>query len=257
MQTHWMQSATIRAGSAETSHREDYEIGADVPHYFDRSGTMGFTLAPESCVEASVVLQHNGRIEGRVIGDHGNPAANAAIGLFDAQTNKEVNFSTADEDGKYTLEGNRPGDYVVGVNVGPLPGQDRPYAPIFYPSAVRREDAGTIHLDPGHRIQLADIVTSDQCTIAIRVLDATGRPVSGATLAAQVFDHDHFYTLYDPEIVNDGRATVPTWGHDRLQILASLAVNGDLIQSQPQWIRLCPKQPVILRLNPVEEPKTP
>ncbi len=32
----------------------DYEVGADVPHYFDRSGTMGFTLAPESCVEASV-----------------------------------------------------------------------------------------------------------------------------------------------------------------------------------------------------------
>lgn len=68
--------------------RGDYEVGADVPQYFDRSGTMGFTLAPESCVEASVVLQHNGRIEGRAIGDHGNPAANAAISLFDAQTNK-------------------------------------------------------------------------------------------------------------------------------------------------------------------------
>jgi hypothetical protein len=169
-----------------------------------------------------------------------------------------VNFATAGEDGKYTLEGNGPGDYVVGVNVGPLPGQDRPYAPIFYPAAVRRENAGTIHLDPGQRIQLADMVTSsDQCPIAVRVLDATGKPVSGATLAAQVFDHDHFYTLYDPEIVNDGRATVPAWGHDRLQIFASLAVNGDLMQSRPQWIRLCPKRPVILRLNRIEEPETP
>jgi hypothetical protein len=228
----------------------NYEVGADVPGYMDRSGAMSFTLAPESCAEVSVSLEYNGTIEGRAVDDHRNPATGAAVSLLDATTNDEVSLAWTGADGEFSLNGIAPGDYVLGLNVGPLPDVNRPYAATFYPSEPRREFAQKIHLEPGQQIRLADIITStDRCAIVVRVLDAAGRPVSGATLAAQVVDRDYFFLLDDPGVVKDGRATVPAWGRGRIQIRANLEIDGDWLQSEPKWIQVCPKKPVTLKLN--------
>lgn len=138
----------------------DYEVGADVPGYMDRSGAMGFRLTQESCAEVSVSLEYNGTIEGRAGDDRGNPAGNASVSLLDAATNDEVTFAWTEADGKYSLTGIAPGDYVLGLKVGPIPDKDSPYAATFYPSEPRREGAQSIHLELGQQIKLPEIITS-------------------------------------------------------------------------------------------------
>ena len=228
-----------------------YELGTATPGYMDRSGDMGFELASESCAEVSVSIEYNGIIEGRAVDGRGNPAPNVAVSLLDPTADdNEINFSWTDPDGRFSLRGIAPGDYVLGFNVGPLPDKSSPYAATFYPSVGRREAAGTIHLEPGQEVKLADIATStDQCAIDVRVTDGTGKPVSGATLSAAVLDGDHFFVLYDPEIVRNGRALVPSWGHGQLRIYANLEIGGGRLQSEPHPVQVCSKRPVILKLN--------
>jgi 5-hydroxyisourate hydrolase-like protein (transthyretin family) len=228
-----------------------YELITEMPGYMDREGTTDFTLAQDSCAEIAIPFEYNGVIEGRVVDSRGKPAPNVAVSLLDpAADDDEVNFTWTGADGEFSLQKIAPGDYVLGFNVGPLPNKESPYAATFYPSAADRDAAATIHLGPGQEIKLADSSSSDDnCALDIRVLYRTGKPASGATLAAAVLENDRYFVLHDPDVVRDGRVSVPTWGHGQLLIHANLETGGGRLQSESQWVHVCSKKPVILKLN--------
>jgi hypothetical protein len=192
---------------------------------------------------------YNAVVEGRVVDDHHNTLSDLQVTLYDKESLAELHWGFTDKSGRYEINNVPPGDYILGVNTAGPPDESRPYAATFYPAAALSKDALTLHVGQGEQLKLADIVAStDSCEIDLRVVDGSDNPVSGATLANEVIGNDHFYTLYHPTVVTEGRARLRAWGHGEMWIYADLKNASGHWQSEPTHVHLCPGQPIVMKL---------
>jgi len=143
----------------ELAKPETQEVG-----FFNGDGSPAkIRVVSGGVVEKNFDLVWNGRIEGQVKDNAGKPA-HGSILLLSADGSQLPgyvdSFQMTATDGSYQLRKVPPGRYLVMLNANG-PSKDSPHGVQYYPSGVRREDAGVLELAAGQRITGIDFRISD------------------------------------------------------------------------------------------------
>ncbi|MBO0862348.1 MAG: carboxypeptidase regulatory-like domain-containing protein [Chloracidobacterium sp.] len=142
------------------------------------------------CGRVDFPALYDSSISGRVTeGGKAVPLARVAIVRADEKAssfNTLVGFGMTDVEGRFSLVGVPPGEYVLGVNITVAPNRRFPYRPTWYPDAASRQEAVIIKVGQGQKLSSYDIVMPRK--LAERIIEGTivwrdGRP------AAKVFVH--------------------------------------------------------------------
>jgi hypothetical protein len=98
------------------------DVGWSDPSRGGELTRSGIALAEGGCVEDLVLrIERPCRIEGRVIGEDGSPAAGVSVSASEAETGiPRSNFARTDESGAFTLERLPPDEYLIVVHDGRL-----------------------------------------------------------------------------------------------------------------------------------------
>ncbi|MBK8179671.1 MAG: carboxypeptidase regulatory-like domain-containing protein [Planctomycetes bacterium] len=174
-----------KSGAYEINLQQSGQYLITVQKITDQGGqqSVEFSRAIPNQPEVSLDLELPlGAITGTVRNSAGEPVKGARIslgvdGAVRAGTLTGGRFSelTTDDRGEYLLEWLSPGRYTVaagGASFVGLPGAGEPLA---------REVRDGVRVDEGERVTL-DFRLRDACTLAGRVVDSAGRPVSEASL---------------------------------------------------------------------------
>jgi len=125
------------------------------------------TLAKGECSYKQITvfkvdLKATAAISGKITETSEKPVAKLTMYLFPAAKDQDTSsgnykFSTTKEDGSYSFEGLRAGDYYLGINIGRMPEVDAPYPTTFYPGVDSSERARVIHLAQGPKLDGIDL----------------------------------------------------------------------------------------------------
>ncbi|MBK7709224.1 MAG: hypothetical protein IPJ30_26580 [Acidobacteria bacterium] len=198
-----------RVFSAATDRDGRYEIKVPPGRYFVRPELPpGTTDIPESvrrkplavgdagCRSEYFTVYNDGRISGRVVDSAGRPNGAVTLELIPAAAALENRFRgsqlvSAATDGTFS-EGAIPlGKYILGLNFGFDPTDDRPYGTYFYPGTADRSKAKVFEIGPGSKIgRVVFKLPPKLFKLKIRgaVLWADGTPAAGAEVRLRDID---------------------------------------------------------------------
>jgi hypothetical protein len=100
--------------------------------------------SPHACAEVSLTTSLDGRIEGTVFDDTGQPVPGVGVDIRAAgphtrDRSPEFDFAQTDDAGRYLFEGLAPGRYVVGLNLASGPRGTDPFEVAYASSASGRQ----------------------------------------------------------------------------------------------------------------------
>ncbi len=158
----------------------EYHFAGDLPEHFEfAQEILGGPLPPlklpaHACFESDLTALPSGRIRGRVLGPNGKPLTFAHVNLFlraKYKTGSPGWYESQDrEKGYFEFQNVSPGDYILVYNDGGRIDADEPYSRTFYPGVSDLSRARVIHVDPGQKVDDADIkVTGGRATREITV----------------------------------------------------------------------------------------
>jgi len=158
----------------------EYTVSAELPGYLK----MAYSGQKErkirqigvcGCGRVDFPAIYDSSISGRVTaGGKAVPLAMVAIVRADEKVyslNTPVKSGMADREGRFSLVGVPPGNYVLGVNITIAPDGGFPYRPTWYPDAATRPAAAIIEVGPGQKLSGHDIVMPRK--LAERTIEGT------------------------------------------------------------------------------------
>jgi hypothetical protein len=171
----------------------EYTVSAELPGYFQKteyserySVQKILQIGACGCGRVDFPAFYDSSISGRVTSTGGKPVAYARIAMVRADEkvsgiNTLARFDTADKDGRFTLKGLPPGNYVLGVNITVAPDGDSPYRPTWYPEAATHPAAAIIEVGPGQKLSGYDLIIPRRLaerTIEGTVIRPDGKPAA-------------------------------------------------------------------------------
>jgi hypothetical protein len=199
-------------------------------------------LARSKLVECDVYVEWNGTIEGQIK----DVALGPARGWLQLQNpdgtdvGPAISAPTQDENnGSFRLAEIPPGRYILMISPsGPTHGF--PYAPVYYPTAVRPGDAQVFEIAEGQHIRNVDFVLKrlPERKVRVRVTWPNGQPVDGASVHV-AYEHTQFYSSpRDAPSATDtdhtGETDVSVFGDLRIRMSAAIGM-GRL--DEPPWYK--------------------
>ena len=132
-----------------------------------------------------VDLKATASISGRVVGSDGEPVASVPVYLYpvediDKQT-ADYKIERTDANGFYKIEGVRPGNFYLGVNIRNPPEISKPYPQTFYPGVSVVDQARVIKLEHEESLESIDLQLAPKLIereITGRLLWPDGSPVT-------------------------------------------------------------------------------
>ena len=142
-------------------------------------------------------LIRGGVISGRVVDEEGEPLSRVRVLVLARQYMRGQvrliprGMDSSDDRGEYRAFDLSPGRYYVQAVLQSVGNQDSGIAPVFYPNALRAEDAQRISVGEGGEAPRVDIRMEKVPTFHVsgKVLDlVTGRPVTSGVVTVQAED---------------------------------------------------------------------
>jgi hypothetical protein len=188
-------------------------------------------LLQERFVRSDVYVHWDGAIEGRVGGLSGGPAE-VWLELGNADGALTGNFSRnqrTDKSGAFRFEMLPPGRYTIRIN-SDGPREYSPYAPLYYPSSMRPEDARVFEVAEGHHIQNVVFALKRLAgrILQVRVTWPNGQPADGAQIGI-AYEHTEAYerptVAWGGTTDQGGVANVEVFGGSRIRAWAEERVD--------------------------------
>lgn len=127
-----------------------YEVTALLQKPFAASSTK-IEVKKNGCgAEADFGAELDGQIKGRILDTQGSPVARARLMLMPAdkaskdESSKSIMWYGTDENGQYKYDRLPPGRYILATTVDGPPVSKIPYGRVYYPNALKLENAGVI-----------------------------------------------------------------------------------------------------------------
>jgi hypothetical protein len=142
------------------------------------------TLHANGCVETSLAMKVDRRVEGIVRDGNGDPVANALVQMGPTKHGlkvweRPVLLDVSREDGRYAIDGIPPGEFYLGVNIENAPTKESPYPVTYYPGTPDVGLATRIHFVPGASVQDFGLTVSGKLPLIEihgRIVDLNGNP---------------------------------------------------------------------------------
>jgi hypothetical protein len=190
------------------------------------------------------VLEWNGTIEGAVRDAAGNPAPVwVELQPPDGTIDPDAFPAANDKNGEFCFRRLAPGSrYMLMLNSsGPY--QESPYAPIYYPSARRPEDARILEITPqAPHVHHVDFIVRplSKRTLKVRALSPTGQPVAEAPILVayeNTRDWDEVIKSHASYTDRHGLAEIQVFGDFRIRVLAEQFVETEKLpaRSNPRY----------------------
>jgi hypothetical protein len=234
-------SRTVRTDSSGLYELDDlepgdYTLGLSIPAtqvagcYGSDESPAGIHLTNGGVVERNFYLCWNGRIEGKVKDDAGEPAQ-ASVILVSADHNQMPGYlmsaKITAKDGSSQIQRIPPGRYMVAVNPdGPY--RESPYALQYYPSTVQKDKARVFELGTGQLEAGIDFrvpVPAERST-QVRVTWPNGTAAAGAQVSVAYENTDGYDSWhYIRETDQNGLAVIHTYGKSQVRVFAEQSLS--------------------------------
>jgi hypothetical protein len=143
-------------------------------------------IVPHGCYEAFLMAEINTTISGRITLPEGVKVVGTEV-IALTVTGRFVKSTYADPQGRYTIPGLDPGEYVVGINARGLPpGIDAPFPPTYAPGTADLAQARRIRISGPAAFADVDVsvrTASDIALIAFTARSEDGRPVDDSPIS--------------------------------------------------------------------------
>ncbi len=221
----------------------DYELKLDLP---ETQKALARNVGPKEIARSSSVQENfyvfwNGTVEGTVLDDNRKPARASLMLASPSATDQFRSFSPmikTSANGGFEFAQVPPGRYTLIVNpFGPDP--ESPYAPLYYPSAHRPQDAKVFDVAKGQHLKnlAATLPRLAERKLPIRIRTLDGQPVKDPWLFI-IYERSWPY-YHDPlgggggrKTDDDGRFEISVFGNDqRLWIFARALASSSLVSS--------------------------
>jgi hypothetical protein len=153
-------------------------------------GPSKITLAdPRGCAAADFYVVPDGRIGVRIVDQSGAPAADIRVELLevDAVTSERPMFPRrtlkTDPDGRVEFSQLHPKPYALAINGTEPPSAGQPFAASYFPGVGSLNEARTIDLTPGERMDLGEWTlprTLRERKVSGQVFWPDSKPAAGA-----------------------------------------------------------------------------
>ena len=172
-------------------------------------------------------LIRGGVISGRVLDAEGEPLSGVRVQALTrrymrGQVRLRARGSRSSDDrGEYRIFDLSPGRYFVRAVWRSFRNQESSFAPVFYPNALRAEDAQRISVGEGGEVPRVDIQMQKVPTFSVsgRLLDlATGRPFTSGFVSASA-EESTMFSLGGDRIRSDGSFRLAGLVPGRYQLL--------------------------------------
>ena len=149
-------------------------------------------VADRGCASVVYYISDNGRLSGKVLDAAGQPVVGISIALVESTADPKkhfINFGKTDSEGRYSITGVPPGDYLLTINVHSFRTAGDPmlaYPPAFYPGVAEQVNAEVITVGAGEKLMDLDIrvpLRRPESIITGEVVWADGSPVANATVS--------------------------------------------------------------------------
>jgi 5-hydroxyisourate hydrolase-like protein (transthyretin family) len=156
-------------------------------------------------------VESDTRITGKVYDAQGQPAADVLMELVptERQSNASPTFVRTDKEGRYEMKLLQPARYLFGVRIyGSAGASYVPFPRTYYPGVTDAAQATVINVVEGQRLELNDLILPQRLVEKLLngvVLDANGRPVSGATVWLKENEYGDRDMPYRKETDAEGR----------------------------------------------------
>jgi hypothetical protein len=216
---------------------DDYRIKLALP---DSQITEDGMVEKRRMVQHGLIEQDfdvfwNGIIEGSIIDASGGPAHVWVLLQHSDGTDLGAyvrSFPDTDKHGSFRIEKIPPGTYKLTIN--PYgPSDDFPYAPVYYPSGRRSEDAGVVEITTGQRVKKIDFVVSrlSERNLQVRVVRHDGKAAEGAWVYV-AYEHTSAYESLRNAVDfrkadHGGVAELHVYGGSRIRVFAEDIVDDN------------------------------
>jgi protocatechuate 3,4-dioxygenase beta subunit len=169
------------------------------------------TLFDRGCAQVGFWVESDTRITGKVYDAQGQPAADVLMELVptERQGNASPTFVRTDKEGRYEMKLLQPARYLFGVRIyGSAGASYVPFPRTYYPGVTDAAQATVINVVEGQRLELNDLILPQRLVEKLLngvVLDANGRPVSGATVWLKENEYGDRDMPYRKETDAEGR----------------------------------------------------
>ncbi len=162
-----------------------YTITASLEGYRHESIPQdSFTLHANGCVETSLAMKIDRRVEGVVRDGEGNPVTGALVQIVPTTPGlkaweRPILLDISQQGGHYAIDGIPPGEFYLGVNIAGAPTKESPYPVTYYPGTQDGSLATRIHVVPGASVQDFDLTVSGKLPLVEvhgTIVDPNGNP---------------------------------------------------------------------------------
>ena len=187
-------------------------------------------------------LIRGGVISGRVLDEDGEPLSGVRVQVLARQYMRgQVRLRTrggrsSDDRGEYRIFDLPPGRYFVRAVWRSFRNQESSFAPVFYPNALRAEDAERIPVGKGGEVPRVDIQMQKVPTFSVsgKVLDlVTGRPVTSGFVGTRMEESTMFFGSGGDRIRSDGNFRLAGLVPGRYRLIVFVARPGAGRSSSP------------------------
>jgi hypothetical protein len=161
-----------------------YTVSADLPPGLHAAPLTVRLAEGAACSYVVIGVRLNGRIAGRLVDEHGFPAAHVTIdalpvpGSLPLPTSMPVSRATSDLEGRYELDQLRPGRYALSVDTRTR--ENAAGLHVLYPGTREAAAAQAVDVGAGARVTVPDFrlpAGLDLVTITGTVRNAAGQPL--------------------------------------------------------------------------------
>ena len=198
---------------------------------------IAITLEPKKHASLYIVFTIDNSVRGKVLDPKGRPMDRVCVHLLRPDQEQYGPMSCTDEEGRFEITQVKPGEYVLAANADGKPSADEPFQKVYYPHVLERENAASINVVPGARIENLDIVIpklEETITIEGVLRYSDGNPVIEEWVK---------FKATKPNAKVDGDATAKTDSAGRFTLQILKGITGDL--TAEDWLYagkyLCPK----------------
>ena len=229
-----------------------YKVRVELPDGLSTHNPEGEAkVFDRGCAQVSFWVDSDTRINGKVFDAQGQPAADVLMELVpsEGQSSNSPTYVRTDKEGRYEMKMLQPGRYLFGVRIyGSAGATYVPYPRTYYPGVSEAERATVINVADGQQIDLNDLILPSRFVERVLsgvVVDADGRPVSGATVSLKENEYQDRDMPYTKETDSEGRFSFKVYEGIHYDLKAYLDISEDERKEAEYSIRISPDTEVV------------